>query len=175
MPQKRNPDLFELTRARAAALSGDLASVMAIKSGLAGGYHRDFQLLKAPLFRGLDRTGEMLAMMAVAIPRLEVDAGRARAALRNEVFATDAAVAQMATGTPFRRAYREVAAGIKRGEAVMEPTSAAILAARTSIGGLGNLPLAALQGRARAAARWNAREQRRFELALTRLVSGRAR
>ena len=60
MPHKRNPDLFELTRGRAAAVEGDLLSVLQIKAKLSGGYHRDFQLLKEPLMRGLDRTGGML-------------------------------------------------------------------------------------------------------------------
>jgi hypothetical protein len=84
-------------------------------------------------------------------------------------------MSQVASGVPFRRAYRDVAAQVRRGTAVAEPTTADLLAARTSTGGLGNLPLAALKGRARTAAQWNAREQRRFELALTRLVTGRTR
>jgi argininosuccinate lyase len=175
MPQKRNPDLFELTRARVAALSGDLATLMALKGGLAGGYHRDFQLLKAPLMRGIDRSHEMLAMLATAIPRLGVDAARARAALRNEVFATDALMARVRDGEPFRRAYRDVSASVKRGDRVAEPTNAAMLASRTSSGGLGNLPLAALQRRRKGAVRWNAREQRRFDVAIDRLVTGRSR
>ena len=62
MPHKRNPDLFELTRGRAAALEGDLVAVLQIKGKLAGGYHRDFQLLKEPLMRGLERTEAMLAV-----------------------------------------------------------------------------------------------------------------
>lgn len=172
MPQKRNPDLFELTRARAAAVTGDLATVLAIKGGLAGGYHRDFQLLKAPLFRGLDATGEMLAMLRTAIPRLGVDAARARTALRNEVFATDAALRRVRGGEAFRVAYRDVASRVKRGEQVPEPSSADVLAARTSAGGLGNLPLGALRARMRAAQRWNAARRRSFERALERLVQG---
>ena len=175
MPQKRNPDLFELTRARAAALTGDHATLMALKGGLPGGYHRDFQLLKSPLLRGADRMREMLAMVATAIPRLGVDATRARAALRNEVFATDTVMGRVRDGEPFRRAYRDVAARVKRGERVDEPGNAALLNARTSSGGLGNLPIAALQRRGKAGARWNAREQRRFDAAIARLVSGRAR
>lgn len=172
MPQKRNPDLFELTRARAAGVTGDLATVLAIKGGLAGGYHRDFQLLKAPLFRGLDATGEMLAMLRTAIPRLGVDAARARTALRNEVFATDAALRRVRGGEAFRVAYRDVASRVKRGEQVPEPSSADVLAARTSAGGLGNLPLGALRARMRAAQRWNAARRRSFERALERLVQG---
>lgn len=172
MPQKRNPDLFELTRARAAAVAGDLATVLALKGGLPGGYHRDFQLLKAPLFRGLDATGEMLAMLRTAIPRLGVDAARARTALRNEVFATDEALRRVREGEAFRVAYRDVAARVKRGEQVPEPSTAEVLAARGSTGGLGNLPLGALRARMRAAQRWNASRRRSFDRALERLVKG---
>jgi argininosuccinate lyase len=175
MPQKRNPDLFELTRARAASLSGDLATVLTLKAGLPGGYHRDFQLLKAPLLRGLDSTMAMLAMLHTAIPRLRVDVARARAALRNEVFATDEALRRVRRGEPFRRAYRDVAARVKRGERVPEPSVAELLGSRSGAGGLGNLPLAALRERGRAAARWNARQRRHFDGALEKLVRGRAR
>ncbi len=176
MPQKRNPDLFELTRARAAALAGDLVTVLQLKAGLPGGYHRDFQLLKAPVIRGTDRLREMLAMIGAAVPRLGVDAPRARAALRNEVFATDEAMRRVRAGEPFRRAYREVAAAVKRGDAVPEPSTPALLAARQSTGNLGNLPLAALGKRGTAARRWNARERGRFDAAMARLAGrGRAR
>ena len=65
MPQKRNPDLFELTRARSALVEGALFTVHALKAKLPGGYHRDFQFLKAPLMRGIELTDEMLAMLSV--------------------------------------------------------------------------------------------------------------
>ena len=47
---------FSYYRLASALQEGDLATVMALKGKLAGGYHRDFQLLKAPLWRGVDRT-----------------------------------------------------------------------------------------------------------------------
>ena len=72
MPHKRNPDLFELTRGRVAALESDLAAVLTIRSKLSG-YHRDFQLLKEPLIRGVGRMHGMLPMLAIAIPWLEVN------------------------------------------------------------------------------------------------------
>jgi argininosuccinate lyase len=175
MPQKRNPDLFELTRARAAALTGDLATVLSLKTGLAGGYHRDFQLLKAPLIRGIDRTREMLTMLAIAVPRLGVDSNAARRALRNEVFATDLVMARVRDGEPFRRAYRDVAAMVKRGDQVPVPSTDEILTARSSTGGLGNLPIPSLRARLRSGQRWNAAARRRFEAAITRLIGGRSR
>ncbi len=175
MPQKRNPDLFELTRARAAALEGDLTTVMAIKGKLAGGYHRDFQLLKAPLWRGVDRTREMLSMLNAVLPHLGVDAARGFAALRNEIFATDEAMRRVRAGTPFRLAYRDVAAAIKRGDPMPVASAATLAAARTSTGAMGNLPLGAIAQRLRRASRWRVSEQQKFDRSLARLTAARQR
>ena len=114
MPHKRNPDLFELTRARAAAVEGDLRAVLRIKGGLAGGYHRDFQLLKEPLIRGLERTEEMLGDPGARGAAAEVDRARGAAALDGGALATDEVMRRVEAGRPFRLAYREVAAALGR-------------------------------------------------------------
>ena len=170
MPQKRNPDLFELTRARAAALDGDLAAVLQLRGKLTSGYHRDFQLLKEPLFRGLDRTGEMLAMMAHAIPRLAVDRKRALAALQGDALVTDEVMRRVERGQAFRSAYREVAAELKRGGKFPAPSAADLVRRRRSTGGLGNLGLSALRQRLTAATRWQRRERERFDRTMKRLA-----
>lgn len=170
MPHKRNPDLFELTRARAAAVDGDLVSLLLLKGKLGSGYHRDFQLLKEPLFRGLDRTREMLAMMATAMPMLAVDRERCREALEGGALATDEVMRRVEAGVPFRRAYREVAAAIKRGEAFAPPSASQIIARRRSTGGVGNPGLGEAGGRVRAASRWQRAERRRFDTAMRRLA-----
>jgi argininosuccinate lyase len=172
MPHKRNPDLFELTRARAAQVEGALAEVMAIGRGLPSGYHRDFQFLKAPLFRGIDRTGEMLGMIGAAIPRLLVDRVRGARGLTGDILATDEVFRRMSAGTPFRTAYREVAAELKQGVKFPGLSPAEIVSGRRSAGGMGNLALNAARSRVRAARRWNARARRRWEGALERLVGG---
>jgi argininosuccinate lyase len=174
MPHKRNPDLFELTRARAAALEGDLATVLALRGKLTSGYHRDFQLLKAPLIRGLDRTAEMLAMLAAVVPALGVRRDRGRAALAGGALATDEVMRRVESGVPFRRAYREVAAAIKAGETFPEPASSALIARRSSTGGVGNLDLAAPRRRLRALEAWRRGERLRFDRAMARLA-GRPR
>ncbi|MBA2290968.1 MAG: argininosuccinate lyase [Gemmatimonadales bacterium] len=171
MPQKRNPDLFELTRARAAGIDGDLMTVLALRGKLTGGYHRDFQLLKAPLFRGVGSTREMLAMLVTAVPRLGVDAARGRAALNGDVLATDEVMRRVREGMPFRRAYREVATELKRGVPMPALSNTAFVDARSSTGAMGNLPLAALRKRAAAGSRWNRLMRRRFSTALTRLTN----
>jgi argininosuccinate lyase len=169
MPHKRNPDLFELTRARVAALEGDLAAVLAVRSKLTSGYHRDFQLLKEPLIRGLARVEPMLEMLALALPRLEVDRARGLAALEGGALATDEVMRRVESGVPFRRAYREVAAALKRGERFPSPTPARLVGRRRSTGGLGRLGLGAAWRRFERARRWSKQELIRFHAAMDRL------
>lgn len=174
MPHKRNPDLFELTRARVAAVEGDLAAVLGIRSKLSSGYHRDFQLLKEPLIRGVGRTLSMLPVLAIAIPQLEVDRATGLGALAGGALATDEVMRRVDAGVPFRRAYREVAAALRRGESFPAPSARAVMARRRSAGGVGRLGLQKAWRRFERAARWSDREIRRFHAAMDRLV-GRGR
>jgi argininosuccinate lyase len=173
MPHKRNPDLFELTRARAAALDGDLAAVLQLRGKLSGGYHRDFQLLKEPLFRGLDRTGEMLSMMAHAVPRLKVNRERGLVALRGDALVTDEVMRRVEAGQPFRVAYRAVAQEVKEGVMFLVPSAADLVRRRRSTGGLGNLGLSVLRQHIARLDRWERRERSRFDRAMTRLAGSR--
>ena len=175
MPQKRNPDLLELARARVAALEGDLAAVLALRARLTSGYHRDFQLLKEPLIRGLGRALELAGMVSLVVPRLGVDRARGVAALDGGALATDLVMRRVEQGVPFRRAYREVAARVKRGERFPAPAPPAILARRRSVGGLGNLELERAWRRWAAAGRWCERERERFERAMARLAGAGSR
>ncbi len=173
MPHKRNPDLFELTRGGVAALEGDLAAVMQIKAKLGGGYHRDFQLLKEPLMRGLERTEAMLAMAAAAIPRLGVDRVRCAAALGGGALATDEVMRRVEQGLAFRDAYREVAAALESGVTFGAPPPGKLIARRRSTGGLGNLGLTDARARLGSARAWGNRQRRRFDTALRRLAGRR--
>jgi len=179
MPHKRNPDLLELARARAAAVEGDLAAVLAVRAKLPSGYHRDFQLLKEPLIRGLGRTLELLAIVSLVMPRLGVDAERGHSALAGGSLATDLVMREVERGTPFRRAYREVAAMLQeRGDGVVRlgPRERhRLISRRTSIGGLGNLGLSQAWRRWRAVERWLERERDHFDRALNRLAGRRGR
>ena len=113
MPQKRNPDVFELVRGRTATAQACLAEVLGITAKLPSGYQRDLQLIKAPLFRSIDQCGESLGIMAAAIPelrfvpeRIRLDADIHAAAEANELVARE--------GIPFREAYRRVGARYRR-------------------------------------------------------------
>ena len=170
MPHKRNPDVFELTRARAAALEGDLVQLRFVAGKLTSGYHRDFQLLKEPLFRGVQRTVEMLDILTLAIPKLGVDAERCWAAIGGSLLVTDEVIQRVESGEPFRSAYRAVATELKQGTLETPPACAEDLIRRRSYtGGIGNLGLGALRRRLHGCetVTWQARTQ--FQQALATL------
>ena len=109
MPQKRNPDVFELVRGRTATAQACLHEALAITAKLPSGYHRDLQLLKAPLFRGLDLARDTLDIMAAALSGVRFRADRIR--LPPELGATEEAYRLvLEQGLPFRDAYQRVAA-----------------------------------------------------------------
>jgi argininosuccinate lyase len=109
MPQKRNPDLFELVRGRSATAQACLVEALAITAKLPSGYHRDLQLLKAPLFRGIDLALETCGVMAPALGGVRFRADHIR--LDPSLFATEEAYRLVLDeGIPFREAYRRVAA-----------------------------------------------------------------
>jgi argininosuccinate lyase len=108
MPQKRNPDVFELIRGRSAGAQACLAEALAITSKLTSGYHRDLQLLKAPLFRGIDHCLETLAILPPALDGVHFNKERIR--LDPSIHAAAEANLLVAKeGIPFRDAYRRVA------------------------------------------------------------------
>jgi argininosuccinate lyase len=107
MPQKRNPDVFELVRGRTATAQGCLVEALAVAAKLPSGYHRDLQLLKAPLFRGIDLAGETLAILAAALPEVRFHPERIR--LDPGLNAAEEAYRLvLEEGIPFREAYRRV-------------------------------------------------------------------
>ena len=112
MPQKRNPDVFELMRGRSAVAQGALNEVLNITQKLSSGYHRDLQLIKPPLFRGLDSCLQTLDILPHALAgvrfnpqNIRLDPGIHAAAEANALVTKD--------NVPFREAYRQVAAKLK--------------------------------------------------------------
>jgi argininosuccinate lyase len=107
MPQKRNPDVFELIRGRCSTSLGCLVEALTVTSKLTSGYHRDLQLIKAPLFRGIDLAGDVLAMLASALP--EIRFIRENIRLEQSLYATEEAYRlTVEEDIPFREAYRRV-------------------------------------------------------------------
>jgi argininosuccinate lyase len=114
MPQKRNPDVFELVRAASATVESALVEALGITAKLPSGYHRDLQRLKSPLFRGIDLTADCLAIMAHAIPSVEFKPDNI--SLDPSLYAAEKAnELVLSEGIPFREAYRRIAAELKLG------------------------------------------------------------
>jgi argininosuccinate lyase len=115
MPQKRNPDVFELVRGRSALAQAALNEVLGITQKLTSGYHRDLQLIKPPLFRAIDSCLQTLGILPSALEgvvfrpeNIRLDPGIDAAAAANALVAQE--------GIPFRDAYRRVAAKLKDSE-----------------------------------------------------------
>ena len=115
MPQKRNPDVFELVRARTASAQASLFEALAIFAKLPSGYQRDLQLLKVPLFRGIDLALQTLDIVATGVGALRFNSDRIR--LDPALYAAGEAYALVLNeGIPFREAYRRVGARYARKE-----------------------------------------------------------
>jgi len=108
MPQKRNPDLFELVRGRTATAHACLFEALGVATKLPSGYHRDLQLLKAPLLRGVDLAVDTLDLLRHAIPGIRFRADRIELDPGLEATA-EAYRLVLEEGIPFREAYRRVA------------------------------------------------------------------
>lgn len=107
MPQKRNPDVFELIRGRCATSMACLVEALTVTTKLTSGYHRDLQLIKAPLFRGIDLAADVLAMLATAVPEIRFIPENIR--LEQSLYATEEAYRlTVEEDIPFREAYRRV-------------------------------------------------------------------
>jgi argininosuccinate lyase len=108
MPQKRNPDLFELIRGRSASALACLSEVLQLTAKLPSGYQRDLQLLKAPLFRGIDLADATLDILPPALAGVHFQPERIR--LDDAIGAAERANRLVVQeGIPFRDAYRRVA------------------------------------------------------------------
>jgi argininosuccinate lyase len=114
MPQKRNPDVFELVRGRTASAQACLTEALGIFAKLPSGYQRDLQLLKFPLFRGIDLCGQTLDIMAAALAEVAFDEAAIQARINPAITAADEAYALvLKEGIPFREAYKRVAEKLK--------------------------------------------------------------
>lgn len=109
MPQKKNPDLFELIRARCNRLQAVPGEVALLTSGLPPGYNRDFQELKALLFDTFDGITELMGVTHGALGGLMVRKEILRDSRYNDIFSVEEANRMVREGVPFRDAYREVA------------------------------------------------------------------
>lgn len=117
MPQKKNPDAWELIRGKTGRVIGALVSLMVTLKGLPASYQRDLQEDKEPLFDAHDQMLAAAQVAAGAIAATGVNAERMRkAAADPALLATEAADYLAGRGVPFRQAHEIVGALVKEAE-----------------------------------------------------------
>src|SRR5918998_1678941 len=116
MPQKKNPDAYELTRAKTGRLIGNLNALLVTLKGLPLGYSKDLQEDKEPLFDAVDTVLAMLAVLPEMLLTARFDRERMAAAASGFALATDLADFLAAGGVPFREAHRAIGRLVRRCE-----------------------------------------------------------
>ncbi len=116
MPHKKNPDVFELLRARCNHLQALPQQVLMITQNLTSGYHRDFQLLKAAIFPALDELKSCLDICHYGIEHLQIKAVDLYSERYQMLFTVEAVNELVKAGIPFRQAYREVGQAVENGD-----------------------------------------------------------
>ena len=122
MPQKKNPDAFELIRGKSARLTGNLQMLLTMVKGLPLTYNRDLQEDKPPVFDSLDQAKLMLDCVAACLPGVEANAKRCAAAVADPaLLATDVVDYLVEKGVAFREAHHVVGALVGLAEELDTP------------------------------------------------------
>lgn len=122
MPQKRNPDVAELTRGKSARVIGNLVSLLTLLKGLPMTYNRDLQEDKERLFDTADTTRACLRLTAAMLAHIDINREACiMAATDPQLLATDLADYLVQKGVPFREAHHTVGALVSRAEQAGKP------------------------------------------------------
>ncbi|MGI5870226.1 MAG: argininosuccinate lyase [Kiritimatiellia bacterium] len=167
MPQKYNPDVCELIRAKAAKVIGLSTAVAGVLKAMPGGYNRDLQDTKEMLMEALATTRASLRIMARLVGGLKPVPDKLREAFGPGVFATDRALELVAGGMPFRDAYHHVRENLDA-LATMDPDAA--IAAKTHLGATAGLDFDMYAQWVRRVRTETGAERRRIERAFAKLM-----
>ena len=115
MPHKKNPDVFELIRAKSNKIQGLPQQVMLIMNNLPVGYFRDLQIIKEVFLPAFDELEDCLQMAAYIINKMEVDEHILDNPMYDPIFSVEEVNKLAANGMPFRDAYKTVGLAIENG------------------------------------------------------------
>lgn len=167
MPQKYNPDVLELVRSKAAIVTGLQCAALTQLHAMPGGYNRDLQDSKGLYMKGLSITRTTLRIMAKIVDGISIDEKKLREGFIPGVFATDAALRQVAAGVPWREAYHDVRDHLERLET--EDADEAVLAKR-HLGATNGLDWKFYTGRISALKKDVAKRSRAFNAKIAALL-----
>ena len=148
MPHKKNPDLFELVRAKCNLIQGLPNQLALLTINLTSGYHRDMQLTKALLLPAVEQLKACLEITTSSLGKIRVNATILEDPKYDYLFSVDSLDAMVQEGTPFREAYRKMADMIESGN--FKPDKSV---RHTHEGSLGNLCLEEIRNKMEQA--WN--------------------
>jgi argininosuccinate lyase len=134
MPHKKNPDVFEIIRARCNQLVALPNSIAMGTANLPSGYHRDLQLLKEMLFPAIQQLKQCLEMAHLMISNVSVKSDILNDEKYKFLFSVEEVNKLVLSGVPFRDAYKQVGMDIEKGK--YNPSTTV---AHTHVGSIGNL------------------------------------
>jgi argininosuccinate lyase len=114
MPQKKNPDVFELVRGKSARMIAHLTNALVMVKGLPSGYNKDLQEDKEPVFDAVDTLEMELPVVAQVIASMSVNSERMWASMDTAMLATDLADYLVNKGVPFREAHHLIGRAVRR-------------------------------------------------------------
>ena len=142
MPHKKNPDVFELIRAKSNKLQALPNSLLMVMNNLPSGYFRDLQILKELFVPAFDELDDCLKMATYIVERMEVNEHAADDPRYDLMWTVEEVNRRTLEGTPFRDAYKQVGLEVERGEFCPRKE-----ARHTHEGSLGNLKNREINGR----------------------------
>ena len=167
MPQKKNPDVLELVRAKSSRVLAHAVGVYDIVKAAPSGYNRDLQEAKEPFMDGLNTTRSSLRIMSLLMEKLVVNPDALLKGFSPDVFATDRALELVGEGMPFRDAYHHVKAHLAELED-MDPAEA--IAKKRHLGATAGLDFAQYKKRIEAVTSAVASDRNGFHQAVSKLL-----
>jgi argininosuccinate lyase len=112
MPQKKNPDVLEIMRAKFHVVYSYEQQVFQLGSDLMSGYNRDVQLTKGPIICGFEEVQNSLKIASLLMVEMKVIEKNCNRSMTEELFATSKVYELVKKGIPFREAYKKIASSI---------------------------------------------------------------
>lgn len=142
MPQKRNPDVFELIRGRTNIIQNLPGEIAMLTSNLPSGYNRDLQLLKQLIFDAFGDITECIGIMLLMLNNIRIRKDITENSIYNTIFSTEEVNRLVRKGIPFRDAYKAVGEIVRN--STFSKTSVSDYVHEGSIGNLCNKEIAAI-------------------------------
>ncbi|MGY6744311.1 MAG: argininosuccinate lyase [Cecembia sp.] len=143
MPHKKNPDVFELIRAKTNQIQAIPNQVTLLLTNMTTGYHRDLQLLKEAIFPGIDSLLDCLRMSTFMLKEIKIKENILKDSMYQYVFSVEVVNDLVLQGMPFRDAYKKVGLDIEAGN--FQPDQSKVN--HSHEGSIGNLCLEEIKGK----------------------------